>query len=33
VLAEGEGVVQGVIDLEYMEGVRDSLPALKHRTM
>jgi nitrilase len=33
VLAEGEGVVQGVIDPEYMQGVRDSLPALKHRTM
>jgi nitrilase len=33
VLAEGEGVVQGEIDLEYMQGVRDSLPALKHRTM
>ena len=33
VLAEGDGVVQGEIDLEYMQGVRDSLPALKHRTM
>jgi nitrilase len=33
VLAEGEGVVHGDIDPAYMEGVRDSLPALKHRTM
>jgi nitrilase len=33
VLAEGEGVVAGEIDLSYMQGVRDSLPALKHRTM
>ncbi|RZT04244.1 nitrilase [Duganella sp. CF402] len=33
VLAEGEGVVAGEIDLGYMQGVRDSLPALKHRTM
>ncbi|MRW91356.1 carbon-nitrogen hydrolase family protein [Duganella sp. FT80W] len=33
VLAEGEGVVKGEIDLTYMEGVRESLPALKHRTM
>ncbi|MHA4869998.1 carbon-nitrogen hydrolase family protein [Duganella sp. PWIR1] len=33
VLAEGEGVVAGEIDPAYMQGVRDSLPALKHRTM
>ena len=33
VLAEGEGVVAGEIDLGYMQGVRESLPALKHRTM
>ena len=33
VLAEGEGVVHGDIDLTFMEGVRQSLPALKHRTM
>jgi nitrilase len=33
VLAEGEGIVAGEIDLSYMQGVRDSLPALKHRTM
>jgi nitrilase len=33
VLAEGEGVVHGEIDPTFMEGVRSSLPALKHRTM
>jgi len=33
VLAEGEGVVQGDIDLMFMDSVRQSLPALKHRTM
>jgi nitrilase len=33
VLAEGEGVVAGEIDLGYMHSVRESLPALKHRTM
>jgi predicted amidohydrolase len=33
VLAEGEGVVHGDIDPVFMEGVRQSLPALKHRTM
>ena len=33
VLAEGEGVVTGEIDPVFMEGVRQSLPALKHRTM
>ena len=33
VLAEGEGVVAGEIDPAFMEGVRQSLPALKHRTM
>jgi predicted amidohydrolase len=33
VLAEGEGVVQGDIDPVFMDGVRQSLPALKHRTM
>ena len=33
VLAEGEGVVTGEIDPAFMEGVRQSLPALKHRTM
>ncbi|MYM32024.1 carbon-nitrogen hydrolase family protein [Duganella sp. CY15W] len=33
VLPEGEGVVRGEIDLAYMDGVRESLPALKHRTM
>ncbi|MYN47105.1 carbon-nitrogen hydrolase family protein [Pseudoduganella sp. FT93W] len=33
VQAEGEGVVQGQIDAAYMDSVRSSLPALKHRTM
>ena len=33
VLAEGEGVVKGEIDPLFIEGVRQSLPALKHRTM
>ena len=33
VLAEGEGVVQGEIDLDYLARVRESLPALKHRKL
>jgi nitrilase len=33
VLAEGEGVVHGDIDLMFIDSVRQSLPALKHRTM
>jgi nitrilase len=33
VLAEGEGVIHGELDLAYLDGVRESLPALKHRTM
>jgi nitrilase len=33
VLAEGEGVVHGAIDPAYTDSVRESLPALKHRTM
>ena len=33
VLAEGEGVVHGKLDRAYLDGVRESLPALKHRTM
>lgn len=33
VLSEGEGVVQGEIDRVFMASVRESLPALKHRTM
>jgi nitrilase len=32
-LAEGEGVVRGEIDPGFLAGVRESLPALKHRTM
>ena len=32
-LAEGEGVVTGEIDLDSMMGIRDSLPALQHRTL
>ncbi len=33
VLAEGEGVVQGQLDLAYTDSIRASLPALRHRTM
>ncbi|WP_296946614.1 carbon-nitrogen hydrolase family protein [uncultured Massilia sp.] len=33
VLPEGEGVVVGEIDGEFMARVRESLPALKHRRM
>ncbi|MRV75576.1 carbon-nitrogen hydrolase family protein [Duganella sp. FT92W] len=33
VLPEGEGVVHGEIDPVFMASVRESLPALKHRTM
>jgi len=33
VLAEGEGVVIGDIDPDYLGRVRESLPALKHRKM
>lgn len=33
VLPEGEGVVSGEIDLAFLAGVRESLPALAHRTM
>jgi predicted amidohydrolase len=33
VLAEGEGVVSGELDPDFLYGVRESLPALKHRRM
>ncbi len=33
VLDEGEGVVTGQIDPAFLAGVRESLPALAHRTM
>ena len=33
VLDEGEGVVAGQIDTVFLAGVRESLPALAHRTM
>ena len=33
VLAEGEGLVSGVIDPHFIKGVRDSLPALQHRKL
>jgi predicted amidohydrolase len=33
VLPEGEGVITGEIDLDLIDGVRASLPALKHRKM
>jgi predicted amidohydrolase len=32
-LAEGEGIVHGDVDPSFIENVRESLPALKHRTM
>jgi nitrilase len=33
VLPEGEGVVAGELDAAYLAGVRESLPALRHRKM
>jgi predicted amidohydrolase len=33
VLAEGEGVVSGQLDPDFLAGVRESLPALKHRRL
>ena len=33
VLPEGEGVVSGELDPAYLAGVRESLPALRHRKM
>ena len=33
VLAEGEGVIHGPLDPAVLAGVRDSLPALKHRKL
>lgn len=33
VLAEGEGVVTGELDPAFVHGVRESLPALKHRIL
>ena len=33
VLEEGEGVVSGVLDPDFLQGVRESLPALKHRKL
>ena len=33
VLAEGEGVVSGTLDPAFLAGVRESLPALRHRKM
>ena len=33
VLAEGEGVVSGELDPAFLAGVRESLPALKHRKL
>jgi nitrilase len=33
VLPEGEGVVSGEIDADYLARVRESLPALKHRKL
>ncbi len=33
VLDEGEGVVAGELELDYMDKVRENLPALKHRIL
>lgn len=33
VLPEGEGVISGELDPAYLAGVRESLPALRHRKM
>lgn len=33
VLPEGEGVIVGELDPAYLSGVRESLPALRHRKM
>ncbi len=33
VLPEGEGVITGELDPAFIAGVRESLPALRHRTM
>ncbi|PUA16780.1 carbon-nitrogen hydrolase family protein [Glaciimonas sp. PCH181] len=33
VLPEGEGVISGAIDPEFMRSVRESLPALRHRKL
>jgi nitrilase len=33
VLDEGEGVVSGTLDLDLLQNVRASLPALKHRKL
>jgi nitrilase len=33
VLPEGEGVVSGQLDADFLAGVRESLPALKHRRL
>jgi predicted amidohydrolase len=32
-LAEGEGVISGELDADFLAGVRESLPALKHRRL
>lgn len=33
VLDEGEGIVSGTLDAAFLAGVRESLPALKHRKL
>ena len=33
VQAEGEGVISGAMDPAFLAGVRESLPALKHRKL
>jgi nitrilase len=33
VLREGEGVIHGELDATFLAGVRESLPALRHRKL
>lgn len=33
VLPEGEGVVSGALDMSLLQGIRENLPALKHRKL
>jgi nitrilase len=32
-LEEGEGVIEGALDMDFLASVRESLPALKHRKL
>ncbi|MCX7220150.1 MAG: carbon-nitrogen hydrolase family protein, partial [Burkholderiales bacterium] len=33
VLSDGEGVVSGELDMVLLQGIRENLPALKHRKL